>query len=195
MESRFVIQKRIQNRSLDAQDTGWRTEGARKSGLERVRPLGLAVREAVGPTAKGALCPREAHAPPMGGWCGRWWLARKFPLSPPFKLISFPPHLCWILKNTSRNSAEFSNFCVFLFWSYLSHTNSKSIDSKTKIVGLEESYKPQVFPEVADFAIFLSWSIFSPRSRLFVQLLLFQFHLWSSLDSYYLIDEICWEVC
>ena len=100
---------------------------------------------------------------------------------------NFEEHLKILLQN--------STIFVFLFWSYLSHTNSKSIDSKTKIVGLKEGYKSQTFLEVADFTIFLSWAIFSPWSVCMIQLLLFQFHLWSSLDSYYLIDEICWEVC
>ena len=33
--------------------------------VQAVRPLGPAVKEVMGPTAKGALCPLEAHAPPM----------------------------------------------------------------------------------------------------------------------------------
>jgi hypothetical protein len=114
-----------------------------------------------------------------------------FPLLFPLK-SPIPSHTFQEEKFEIRIFSQ--NFSI-LFWSYLSHTNSKSIDSKTKIVGLEESYKPQAFPEASDFAIFLSWSIFSPWSVCVFQLLLFQFHLWSSLDSYYLIDEICWEVC
>ena len=63
-ELRFIIQKWIQNRSSAAQDMAEEREGAREKMVQAVRPLGLAVREAVGPTAKGALCPLEAHAPP-----------------------------------------------------------------------------------------------------------------------------------
>ena len=37
----------------------------REKTAQAVRPLGLAVWEAVGPTAKRALCPRVGHAPPM----------------------------------------------------------------------------------------------------------------------------------
>ena len=43
---------------------GLKNRGSAREGLLAVRSLGLAMREAVGPTAKGALCPREAHVPP-----------------------------------------------------------------------------------------------------------------------------------
>ena len=39
-------------------------EGAFEKMVQAVRPFGLAMREAVGPTAKGTLCSREAHVPP-----------------------------------------------------------------------------------------------------------------------------------
>jgi hypothetical protein len=37
--------------------------------------------------------------------------------------------------------------------------NSKLSDPKAKIVGLEESYKPQAFSESFEFLIFHSWLI------------------------------------
>ena len=99
IESRFVIRKRIRNRSSDAQDTGWRTEGAREKTSQAVRPLGLAVWEAVGPTVKGALCPRVGHAPPMArGWRGLTWLVDFGLLSPPISSLSLS-----ILKNKKKS--------------------------------------------------------------------------------------------
>ena len=45
---------------------GLKNRGSTQERQQAMRPLGPAVREAVGPTARGALCPREAHAPPHG---------------------------------------------------------------------------------------------------------------------------------
>ena len=53
--------------------------------------------------------------------------------------------------------------------------NSKLIDPKTKIVGLDESYKSQVFLEAFDFVTFPSRLISVRGSTLYVQLLLFHF--------------------
>ena len=146
------------------------------------------------PRPREPSAPVDPTRPPPGGDVASPDLLVKILSS---LLLSSPPslHTLRILKNTWTFSYQNSTFFVYLFWSYLSHTNSKSIDSKTKIVGLEERYKPQAFLEAADFTIFLSWCFFSTWSVFIFQLLLFRFHLWSSLDSYYLIDEICWEVC
>ena len=135
-----------------------------------------------GPRPETLSGPVRPTRPPRDGWCGPLLLALKTLLSPPFNHFSFPPNIWRTWRTFPRNSAVFFTILVLVLWSYLSHTNSKSIDSKAKIVGLEKSYKPQAFLEGADFVIVLSSLIFSTSSRLFVQLLLFQFHLWSSLD-------------
>ena len=173
---------------------GWRTEGARKRSREHVWPQGQPVWEAVGPTAKGALCSRGPHVPPMGRWCVTFWFARKISLFPPFKLISFPPHFQEFWRTLWKFAAEFYNFSFLVL--IISISYELEINRfKNQNCWSRRELQTQAFPETADFTIFLSWSIFSPWSMLLVQLLLFQFHLWSSLDSYYLIDEICWEVC
>ena len=168
---------------------------------ERAREVGSTCGQKAYPCGRPwASRPREPSAPvwpTRPPWGGDMACSHSLEKSLSLLLLNSSPSLHTLLnfEEHLRKFLQNSTFFVYLFWSYLSHTNSKSIDSKTIIVGLEESYKPQAFLETADFAIFLSCSIFSPRSRLFVQLLLFQFHLWSSLDSHYLIDEICWEVC
>ena len=46
-------------------------------------------------------------------------------------------------------------------------------DLKTKIVGVDEIYKPQAISEAVDFAIVLSGQIFYTRSSVVCDLLLF----------------------
>ena len=99
----------------------------------------VAVREAVGPTARGALCPREAHAPPTawGDVASADWPILPL-LSPPFiSLLSL--HLIFKKKKLqySRQSSPL-NFLIFKT-SYLPHPESDLSDSNWRTFIIESS--------------------------------------------------------
>ena len=69
-----------------------------------------------GPHGQGSpLLPCVPHAPHREVTWHALIHSKNLSLSPPFKLISFPPHLLKKLMNTSRNSAVFFYIFVFLF--------------------------------------------------------------------------------
>ena len=143
---------------------GWRTEGARERSREHVWPQGLAVREAMRLTTRGALCPHEPHAPPTGGWHGSCWLAPEILLSP---LLNPSPSLltCWrTWSDFHEISAVFFNFLFSYFdHNFLIRTRNQSIQ-KPKLLVLKRAISRKHFQRQLT-SLFFSVDRFSVRGQ------------------------------
>ena len=137
-ESRFVIQKRIRIRSLDARDTGRRTEGARERTAQAVGHMGWPWLRPWAPRPGAPSAPVWATRPPRPGGdvAPRDWPKNLF------SLLLFLPSLSHF--EFPRRKIKFSrqpsplNFQIFET-PYLPHPESDLSDSSWRVFVFESS--------------------------------------------------------